>query len=112
MPKDPATSDLPITIHLSNLKLGDIIILLNRFKARSVSKLTNKLYHNTSRSMDVYIEKLNRYASLQAKDYEKHTSKLTPYHFVIKPAWTFFKHYIIQSGFRDGFIGLTISYLR
>ena len=77
-----------------------------------VSKLTNKLYHNTSRSMDVYIEKLNRYASLQAKDYEKHTSKLTPYHFVIKPAWTFFKHYIIQSGFRDGFIGLTISYLR
>lgn len=77
-----------------------------------VSKLKNKLYHNSYTTLDKYIEKLNRYASLQAKDYQHHTLRLTPYHFFIKPTWAFFKHYIIQSGFRDGLIGLTISYLR
>ncbi len=77
-----------------------------------VSRLKNKLYHNTFKTLDKHIEKLNRYASLQAKDYENNTLKITPYHFFIKPTWAFFKHYIIQSGFRDGIIGLTIAYLR
>ena len=77
-----------------------------------VSKLKNKLYHNTYTTLDKHIEKLNRYASLQAKDYQNHTLRLTPYHFFIKPAWAFFKHYIIQMGFRDGLIGFTIAYLR
>lgn len=78
----------------------------------NVVKLKNKLYHNTYITFDKYVEKLNRYANLQAKDYDKKTGKLTPYHFVIKPFWGFFKHYIIQSGFRDGVIGLTIGYLQ
>ncbi|WP_418509397.1 glycosyltransferase family 2 protein [Corallibacter sp.] len=77
-----------------------------------VSKLKNKLYHNTYTTLDAYIEKLNKYATWQAKDYDKKTGTLTPYHFVIKPFWGFFKHYIVQSGFRDGVVGLTIGYLQ
>jgi glycosyltransferase involved in cell wall biosynthesis len=77
-----------------------------------VGKLKNKLYHNTYISLDKYIEKMNKYATWQAKDYDKKTRTLTPYHFVIKPFWGFFKHYIIQSGFRDGVIGLTIGYIQ
>ncbi|MBP0903897.1 glycosyltransferase family 2 protein [Mariniflexile gromovii] len=77
-----------------------------------VGKLKNKLYHNTYITFDKYIEKMNRYATWQAKDYDKKTGKLTPYHFVIKPFWGFFKHYIIQSGFRDGVVGLTIGYIQ
>lgn len=73
-----------------------------------VGRLTHKMYHNTYISMDKYLEKMNRYAWLQAKDYDSKTGKLTPYHFVIKPFWGFFKHYIIQSGFRDGIVGFTI----
>ncbi|EDP71892.1 glycosyl transferase, family 2 [Flavobacteriales bacterium ALC-1] len=78
----------------------------------SIGKLKAKLYHNTYISIDKYIEKMNRYASWQAKDYDKKTGLITPYHFVIKPFWGFFKHYILQSGFRDGFIGFTIGYLQ
>lgn len=78
----------------------------------TVAKLKNKLQHNTYVSMDHYMQKMNRYASLQAKDYDKKTGTLTPYHFVIKPFWGFFKHYIVQSGFRDGIVGLTISYIQ
>lgn len=77
-----------------------------------VSKLKNKLHHNTYTTLDAYIEKLNKYATWQAKDYDKKTGTLTPYHFVIKPFWGFFKHYIVQSGFRDGVVGLTIGYLQ
>ena len=77
-----------------------------------VGKLQNKLYHNTYRSLDEYLEKMNRYASWQAKDYDKKTGMLTPYHFVIKPFWGFFKHYIVQSGFRDGVVGLTIGWIQ
>ena len=77
-----------------------------------VGRLKNKFHHNTYISLDKFIEKLNRYATWQAKDYDKKTGLLTPYHFVIKPFWGFFKHYVIQSGFRDGVVGLTISYLQ
>mgnify|MGYP005816949093 CR=1 FL=1 len=77
-----------------------------------VSKLNNKLYHNTYVTFDKYMEKMNRYATWQAKDYDKKTGNLTPYHFVIKPFWGFFKHYILQSGFRDGVVGLTIGYIQ
>lgn len=78
----------------------------------AIDKLKYKLYHNTYISFDKYIEKMNRYATWQAKDYDKKTGKLTPYHFVIKPFWGFFKHYIVQSGFRDGVVGLTIGYIQ
>lgn len=77
-----------------------------------VGKLKNKFYHNTYISFDKYIEKMNRYAWWQAKDYDKKTGRLTPYHFVIKPFWGFFKHYIVQSGFRDGVVGFTIGYMQ
>ena len=77
-----------------------------------IRKLKNKLYHNTYVSLDKYLEKMNRYATWQAKDYDKKTGPLTPYHFIIKPFWGFFKHYFLQSGFRDGVIGLTIGYIQ
>jgi glycosyltransferase involved in cell wall biosynthesis len=77
-----------------------------------VGFLKEKLYHNTYITFDAYLEKMNRYAWWQANDYDKKTGKLTPYHFIIKPFWGFFKHYIVQSGFRDGVVGLTIGYVQ
>jgi glycosyltransferase involved in cell wall biosynthesis len=77
-----------------------------------VGRLKNKLYHNTYITFDKYMDKMNRYATWQAKDYDKKTGQLTPYHFIIKPFWGFFKHYIIQGGFRDGVVGLTIGYIQ
>ena len=77
-----------------------------------VGRLKQKLYHNTYITFDKYVEKMNKYAWWQAKDYDHKTGRLTPYHFVIKPFWGFFKHYIVQSGFRDGVVGLTIGYMQ
>jgi|GEM_PF-6976 len=77
-----------------------------------VGFLKNKFYHNTYITLDKYLEKMNRYAWWQANDYDKKTGRLTAYHFIIKPSWGFFKHYIIQGGFRDGVVGLTIGYIQ
>ncbi len=74
--------------------------------------LKEKLLHYTYTSLDSFMQKLNRYATLQAKDYDKKTGKLTPYHFVLKPIWGFAKHYFIQSGFKDGVPGLVIGYIQ
>ncbi|MDT0293877.1 glycosyltransferase [Mesonia ostreae] len=74
--------------------------------------LKNKFYHNTYITLDKYLEKMNRYAWWQARDYHKKTGELTAYHFVIKPCWSFFKHYILQAGFRDGVVGFTIAYIK
>lgn len=76
-----------------------------------VGFLKNKFYHNTYITLDKHIEKLNRYAAWQARDYNDKTNKLTPYHFTIKPFWSFFKHYVLQMGFRDGVVGFVISSL-
>ncbi len=78
----------------------------------TVGKLEHKFLHYSYRSFDQYMDKMNRYATLQAKDYDKKTGALTPYHFIIKPFWGFVKHYLVQSGFRDGVIGLTIGYIQ
>ena len=75
-----------------------------------IGSLKEKLYHDTYVNFDFHMEKLNRYAWLQANDYDKKTGTLTPFHFIIKPCWRFFKHYIIQGGFRDGVVGLTVAY--
>lgn len=75
-------------------------------------RLKNKLYHDTYITLDVYLEKMNKYAWWQAKDYDEKTGKLTGFHFVLKPMWSFFKHYIIQGGFRDGVVGITIAYIQ
>ncbi|WP_313791308.1 glycosyltransferase family protein [Lacinutrix neustonica] len=76
------------------------------------SQLKQSLLHYSYRSFDKYMQKMNHYANLQAKDYDNKTGPLTAYHFIIKPFWGFFKHYIVQSGFRDGVVGLTIGYIQ
>ncbi|HET8885329.1 MAG TPA: glycosyltransferase family 2 protein [Salinimicrobium sp.] len=113
-------------VHYSGWKNDKVIRLFRKSKCRyekkmvhaeiiadgKVGKLKNRLYHNTYVTLDKYIEKKNRYAAWQAKDYEKKTGKISIFHVVIKPFYGFIKHYFIQSGFRDGMVGFTISYIQ
>ncbi|MEH6408496.1 MAG: glycosyltransferase family 2 protein [Leeuwenhoekiella sp.] len=80
--------------------------------AGKLAFLKHKLYHNTYKNLDDYLSKLKRYAYWQALDYDKTTPRLTFFHFAVKPVWRFFKHYIIQQGFRDGRVGFIISFLQ
>ena len=74
--------------------------------------LKNKLLHYTFNGFDAYVDKLNRYAWLQAEELNARNCKVTVFHLFCKPAFRFFRHYIFQQGFRDGMAGLTIAWLQ
>ncbi len=79
--------------------------------AGRVGKLENKMLHYTFTDLEQYLVKWNRYSGMSAIDYSKKTPKLNLFHFAVKPAFRFFKHYIIDLGFLDGYPGFIISKL-
>ncbi len=113
-------------VRYSGWKNDKVIRLFRKSKCKYVDKhvhseivadgaigwLENKLLHYKYVDMDHHVMKLQRYASLQARDFDRKVGKITMFHVVIKPLWGFIKHYFIQKGFLDGFVGFTIAYLR
>lgn len=74
-----------------------------------IGRLKQKIIHNTYISKEKYLKKLNQYAKWQAKDYKNKVKRISIYHTNIKPVFRFIKHYIIQLGILDGYIGFIIS---
>ncbi len=73
--------------------------------------LKHKLIHFSYKSYSDYKGKMERYATLRAK--ELYAKKLKPnfFHFHVKPVYRFINHYIIRLGFLDGKKGYTICKL-
>jgi glycosyltransferase involved in cell wall biosynthesis len=80
-------------------------------KGLKVDLLKNRLEHYTYVSLDHFIDKLQRYATWAAIDYEPKTPKVGIWQLYFKPVFRFFKHYIWQKGFLDGRAGLIIAFL-
>ena len=74
-----------------------------------VSILLNYLDHYTYKDFNSFIQKKNLYAQLQAKELAKKGKKATLLHFIFKPSFRFFKHFIWQKGFMDGIEGFFIA---
>lgn len=74
-----------------------------------VGTLEGRLDHYTFRNLDHYLDKTRRYARWSAKDHHTRTPKIGLFHLWIKPLFRFFKHFIIQQGFRDGKVGFIVS---
>lgn len=113
-------------VRYSGWRNDKVIRLFKKSKCRYVDKhvhseietdgkvgwLHNRLLHYKYVSIDHHVMKLQRYAGLQAHDYDKKVGKITAFHVVIKPFYGFIKHYFLQKGFLDGFVGFSIAYLR
>jgi glycosyltransferase involved in cell wall biosynthesis len=76
-----------------------------------VGKLTHRLEHNTFRSLEHFQAKMDRYAAWSAVDKEARTGRITAFHLLVKPAFRFVKHYIIDGGILDGYSGYLIAKL-
>jgi len=59
--------------------------------------------------MEHFMAKMDRYAKWSAIDKNETTGKITQFHLILKPAFRFFKHYIIELGILDGYRGFTIA---
>lgn len=77
-------------------------------KPARVERMKSTLTHNTFESFDQYNKKFDKYTYWASLDRAKTTPRVYWWHLVLRPAWRFFRQYIVQGGFRDGLHGLVI----
>ena len=70
------------------------------------------LLHYTFRSMPQYLEKLHRYAEWGARDLAQRGRRAGFVEVALRPAWRFFRMFLLQAGFLDGPHGFVISALQ
>lgn len=75
----------------------------------SVGKLKNKMLHFTYKNLESYISKKESYAWFQAEQLFEKGKKTTWFHLFFKPAYRFFRSFILKGGYRDGVPGLTVA---
>jgi len=71
----------------------------------------NPLEHYTYRQISEYIKKMDIYSTLAAKELHKNGTLSRIRQLVLNPPFTFFRMYLLQQGFRDGFYGFTLAVL-
>ncbi len=71
--------------------------------------LKGKIDHFGYRNYNHFISKIHLYAELRAIDLKAKGKKVTFFHFLIKPPFRVFSHFILKRGFLDGYLGLILS---
>lgn len=74
-------------------------------------RLKGELLHYSYSTMTGYLDKFNRYTTLGAEKAHSEGKKAGWFDLILKPPASFFKHYIVKQGFRDGWEGFLISIL-
>lgn len=85
-------------------KFNDVSVHESVQLTSKAAHLKNHMIHLAYKSIEEFIQKQNRYSSLNHK--KKSLLKA-----IINPYWTFFKLYILKKGFLDGWHGFVISKL-
>lgn len=101
---------------------SDVVVRLfhrsQRFADRAVHEkldlqkpkpLPGILHHHTYLNHERWENKQRSYAAKSALDKDRSTGALTPFHFIIKPAFRFVKHYLLRGGILDGRAGWNYS---
>ncbi len=70
------------------------------------------LLHYTFRSLPQYLEKLHRYAEWGARDLAQKGRRAGLVEVALRPAWRFFRTFVLQAGFLDGLHGFVICVLQ
>ncbi len=77
----------------------------------NIDRLSGKFLHYTFDSFDQYLKKHSRYASWAGEDRAAKTKKVTLRHLAGRPAWRFFRQYIMYGGWKDGIAGFVICWM-
>lgn len=82
-------------------------------KGLKISRLRATMLHYTYRSLDHFIDKLQRYATWAAADYMSgfERGRVGIWHLYFKPVFRFWRHFLLKGGILDGRRGLIISVL-
>lgn len=71
--------------------------------------LHEKMDHFTYKSMQHFLQKMDRYAQWSAQDHSAKTAKIGYFQLYFKPLYRFVQHYFLKLGFLDGKAGFIIS---
>ena len=74
-----------------------------------VGTLRGFICHASYRDFDHHLHKVVRYAQLGADELRARGYDVTVWHLLAKPAWRFFREYIVYGSFRDGRFGIVTS---
>ena len=77
----------------------------------TIGILKNKLIHYSYKDYNDYKGKMIKYGQMKAQEELHKNYSPNFYHFLIRPGYKFFNHYILRFGFLDGKKGIIICYL-
>jgi hypothetical protein len=73
-----------------------------------IAELKNDLLHYTDPTLYHYFHKFNRYTSLAAADLQAAGKTFSVLDILLRPAFLFFKMYVVKRGFLDGIHGFIL----
>jgi len=77
----------------------------------NIGILKNKLIHYSYKDYHDYKGKMIKYGQMKAQEEFDKNYNPNLYHFILRPLYKFFNHYVLRFGFLDGKKGMIISYL-
>jgi glycosyltransferase involved in cell wall biosynthesis len=79
--------------------------------AGKVGRLKSPLEHFTYQSISDYLQRMDRYSELSAKQYWLERKRISWPEILFRTKYTFFKMWVLQRGFLDGANGLVLAVL-
>jgi len=86
-------------------------VMIKNGDSTTIKQLKNIIAHQSFRSFEHWIEKINSYSSMQAADALAKGKKVSILKILLTPGFAFFKAYIIRRYFIYGFDGIIYSYI-
>ena len=77
---------------------------------KKIGELKSPLFHNSYRSLEELMQRMNRYSTLSAQMRFAAGKKTTFSKAILSSSWAFIKSYFFRLGFLDGKIGFVVSF--
>lgn len=76
-----------------------------------IQRLSGLLYHYTYRDISDHVRRMDLYSTRGAQKLARNGSRASLVGYTFLPLWTFFRFYVVNAGFLDGWPGFVISAL-
>jgi glycosyltransferase involved in cell wall biosynthesis len=76
-----------------------------------VAYLREPLEHHTYRTLSDFLQRLDRYSSLGAREMRREGRPFRHRDLLLRPPWTFLQMYLFRGGFLEGYFGFLLSVL-
>lgn len=77
----------------------------------TVGTLSGELLHFTYRDTADFLDRMNRYSTLAAREMARAGKRVSSLDLLFRPAFTFFRMFVLKRGFLDGTLGFRLAIL-